>query len=258
MKRQWALTTTSIDELNTPSFVVHAPTLTFKADTTKIRQSKSNQDLVLDHAIPEIDGNDHSNEIVANEKLEKTKKKNGKKEETMNLSKSTPNLLHATSTHIYIILCTMSDVGFIIICIILLNIPTHILDQYKEWFDPCPFPKPEWDGLTLNWLSHNYRNGIFKMPLLFCWNQQEESLYVLLLLLLLSLILLIVLIILLLLLLLIAPIPSYLVQLGLINYYLLFIVLLYYYFFYYYYYYYYRYYQVPGSSSIIIYCNNIL
>ena len=21
-------------------------------------------------------------------------------------------------------------------------------------FDPCPFPTPEWDGLTLNWLSH--------------------------------------------------------------------------------------------------------
>ncbi len=96
MKRQWALTTTSIDELNTPSFVVHAPTLTFKADTTKIHQSKSNQDLVLDHAIPENDGNDHSNEIITNKKLEKTKKKNGKKEETMNLSKSTPNLLHAT------------------------------------------------------------------------------------------------------------------------------------------------------------------
>merc|ERR1711871_347228 len=33
--------------------------------------------------------------------------------------------------------------------------PTHILDRYKEWFDPCPFPKPEWDGLTLNWLSHD-------------------------------------------------------------------------------------------------------
>ena len=33
--------------------------------------------------------------------------------------------------------------------------PTYILDQYKGWFDPCPFPKPEWDGLTVNWLSHN-------------------------------------------------------------------------------------------------------
>ena len=33
--------------------------------------------------------------------------------------------------------------------------PTHILDRYKEWFDPCPFPKPEWDGLTVNWLSHD-------------------------------------------------------------------------------------------------------
>ena len=32
--------------------------------------------------------------------------------------------------------------------------PRHILDQYKGWFDPCPFPKPEWDGLTVNWLSH--------------------------------------------------------------------------------------------------------
>ena len=32
--------------------------------------------------------------------------------------------------------------------------PTHILNQYNGWFDPCPFPKPEWDGLTVNWLSH--------------------------------------------------------------------------------------------------------
>ena len=32
--------------------------------------------------------------------------------------------------------------------------PTFILDQYKGWFDPCPFPRPEWDGLTVNWLSH--------------------------------------------------------------------------------------------------------
>ncbi len=24
----------------------------------------------------------------------------------------------------------------------------------NSWFDPCPFPKPEWDGLTVNWLSH--------------------------------------------------------------------------------------------------------
>ena len=32
--------------------------------------------------------------------------------------------------------------------------PMHILDQYRGWFDPCPFPKPEWDGLTVNWLSH--------------------------------------------------------------------------------------------------------
>ena len=33
--------------------------------------------------------------------------------------------------------------------------PTHILDQYRGWFDPCPFPKPEWDGLSVNWLSHD-------------------------------------------------------------------------------------------------------
>ena len=33
--------------------------------------------------------------------------------------------------------------------------PTFILDQYKGWFDPCPFPRPEWDGLTVNWLSHD-------------------------------------------------------------------------------------------------------
>ena len=32
--------------------------------------------------------------------------------------------------------------------------PMHLYNQYRGWFDPCPFPKPEWDGLTVNWLSH--------------------------------------------------------------------------------------------------------
>ena len=32
--------------------------------------------------------------------------------------------------------------------------PKHILEQYKDWFDPCPYPRPTWDGLTVDWLSH--------------------------------------------------------------------------------------------------------
>ena len=32
--------------------------------------------------------------------------------------------------------------------------PMHLYNQYRGLFDPCPFPKPAWDGLTVNWLSH--------------------------------------------------------------------------------------------------------
>ena len=32
--------------------------------------------------------------------------------------------------------------------------PKHILEQYKDWFDPCPYPRPTWDGLTVDWLSY--------------------------------------------------------------------------------------------------------
>ena len=32
--------------------------------------------------------------------------------------------------------------------------PKHILEQYKDWFDPSPYPRPLWDGLTVDWLLH--------------------------------------------------------------------------------------------------------
>lgn len=32
--------------------------------------------------------------------------------------------------------------------------PKHILDQYKNWFDSSPYPRPTWDGLTVDWLLY--------------------------------------------------------------------------------------------------------
>lgn len=32
--------------------------------------------------------------------------------------------------------------------------PNRILEQYEDWFDPCPYPRPKWDGLTIDWLLH--------------------------------------------------------------------------------------------------------
>ena len=39
--------------------------------------------------------------------------------------------------------------------------PQHILDKYKGWFDPAPYPKPLWDGLNTDWL---HKNKIYVNP----------------------------------------------------------------------------------------------
>ena len=31
--------------------------------------------------------------------------------------------------------------------------PSHIKINYQGWYDPCPYPKPLWDGLKTNWLE---------------------------------------------------------------------------------------------------------
>ncbi len=32
--------------------------------------------------------------------------------------------------------------------------PDHIMDKYKDYYDPCPFPRPEgYDGLKIDWLQ---------------------------------------------------------------------------------------------------------
>ena len=73
MKRQWALTTISIDDLNQPSFQVQIqpPTMTYNKNT------KSQQDLVVKTSSPEV------NPI-----------------KVLDLSKSTPILPINTSTNI--------------------------------------------------------------------------------------------------------------------------------------------------------------
>ena len=29
--------------------------------------------------------------------------------------------------------------------------PASIKDNYEGWFDPCPHPRPSWDGLEVSW-----------------------------------------------------------------------------------------------------------
>ena len=29
--------------------------------------------------------------------------------------------------------------------------PEDIKSRYTDWFDPCPYPKPAWDGLQVSW-----------------------------------------------------------------------------------------------------------
>ena len=37
--------------------------------------------------------------------------------------------------------------------------PAHIKEQYKDWYDPCPFPRPDdFDGLTAEWGDKTFVN----------------------------------------------------------------------------------------------------
>jgi hypothetical protein len=29
--------------------------------------------------------------------------------------------------------------------------PDRIMTKYKDWIDPCPFPRADWDALTIDW-----------------------------------------------------------------------------------------------------------
>ena len=35
---------------------------------------------------------------------------------------------------------------------------SQIRDTFGEFFDPCPYPRPAWDGLAVNWLSRVFVN----------------------------------------------------------------------------------------------------
>ena len=36
--------------------------------------------------------------------------------------------------------------------------PFHIKKRFEDYFDPCPFPKPAWDGLKIEWKNKNFVN----------------------------------------------------------------------------------------------------
>ena len=36
--------------------------------------------------------------------------------------------------------------------------PQHIKDKYIGWFDPCPYPQPQEDGLLIEWKAQNFVN----------------------------------------------------------------------------------------------------
>ncbi len=40
--------------------------------------------------------------------------------------------------------------------------PTTIKEKYKDWFDPCPFPRACWDALEISWIEQN--DKIFVNP----------------------------------------------------------------------------------------------
>ena len=36
--------------------------------------------------------------------------------------------------------------------------PSTIKNRYDGWFDPCPYPRPIWDGLQMEWKEKNFVN----------------------------------------------------------------------------------------------------
>ena len=36
--------------------------------------------------------------------------------------------------------------------------PSTIKNRYDGWFDPCPYPRPIWDGLQTEWKEKNFVN----------------------------------------------------------------------------------------------------
>ena len=39
--------------------------------------------------------------------------------------------------------------------------PDRILEKFPDHFDPCPFPKPSWDGLAVSWNGNVFCNCPF-------------------------------------------------------------------------------------------------
>ena len=51
--------------------------------------------------------------------------------------------------------------------------PTYIMKQLGKFdFDPCPYPKPEWDGLSLEWSGRIWCNPPFSRSQRELWMQK--------------------------------------------------------------------------------------
>ena len=54
--------------------------------------------------------------------------------------------------------------------------PPHIKERFEGYFDPCPYPKPDFDGLQIEWKAQNFVNPPYSKLGLWCKKSYEESL----------------------------------------------------------------------------------
>tara|TARA_B100000959_G_scaffold283442_1_gene352356 strand:+ start:206 stop:655 length:450 start_codon:yes stop_codon:yes gene_type:complete len=52
--------------------------------------------------------------------------------------------------------------------------PPDILARFPDYFDPCPHPRPSWDGLEIEWRAKNFVNPPFSQLKIWTLKCKEE------------------------------------------------------------------------------------